>query len=166
MLVAEGVAAGPGAKAEGQVMPVVEGHGFEFADDFKDFPIGRHPLFDGGLISSEIRRERTELEKVKDEERAMRLSIMREVKDARLSIANAVDRIDTAKAAVESAREAVRIELLKYDTGAGTNTNVVDAQTALLRAETDSHQAVYDREVGLALLRKSMGEYSAEAGGF
>lgn len=124
------------------------------------------PLFDGGLIRSEIYREKTELEKTKEEERALRLSIIREVRDARLTIANAVDRIDASHVAIESAREALRVERLKYDTGAGTNTNVIDAQTALLRAETDSCQAAYDKSVGFALLRKSMGEYPAEAGGF
>jgi outer membrane protein len=140
----------------------------ETADAKENWYLGARltfPLFDGGIIQSEIGREQTELEKVKEEERAARLSIVREVKDARLSVANAVDRIDAAKAAIESAREAVRVELLKYDTGAGTNTDVIDAQTALLRAETDSHQAAYDREVGLALLKKSMGEYSVEVGG-
>lgn len=124
------------------------------------------PLFDGGLIRSEIHRERMELEKVKEEERALRLSIIREVRDARLGIANATERIDAAQVAIRSAQEALRIERLKYDTGAGTNSNVIDAQTALLRAETDSYQAAYDKAVGFALLKKSMGEYPAEAGGF
>jgi outer membrane protein len=123
------------------------------------------PLFDGGLITAEIGREKVELEKVKEEERATRLSIVREVKDARLTIASASDRLKAAQVAIDSAREALRVERLKYDTGAGTNTNVIDAQTALLRAETDRYQAIYDREVGFALLRKSMGELTAELGG-
>jgi outer membrane protein TolC len=36
---------------------------------------------------------------------------------------------------------------------------VIDAQTALLRAESDYYQALYDREIALASLRKAMGEY-------
>ncbi len=123
------------------------------------------PLFDGGLITAEIARERVELERVREEERATRLSVVLEVKDARLAIANASDRLESARVAIESAREALRVERLKYDTGAGTNTNVIDAQTALLRAETDSHQAVYDREVGFALLQKSMGGNTPDVGG-
>jgi outer membrane protein len=116
------------------------------------------PLFDGGLIRSEVRRERAELERVKQEERIIKLAIVREVRDARLSIENATERMNAAQAAIESAREALRVERLKYDEGVGTNTNVIDAQTALLRAETDAHQALYDREVALALLKKSMGD--------
>lgn len=123
------------------------------------------PLFDGGLIRSEIQRERTELERVREEERAARLAIAREVRDAVLFIENAADRMSAAQVAIESAREALRVERLRYDTGVGTNTNVIDAQTALLRAETDACQALYDREVALALLRKNMGEWSETGGG-
>jgi outer membrane protein len=120
------------------------------------------PVFDGGLIRSEIDKERVELEKVKEEERAVRLAIAREVKDAHLAVKNAAERIKVTEKAIESARETVRVELLRYRTGAGTSTDVIDAQTALLRAETDYYQAAYDREVALASLRKAMGEYPAE----
>jgi outer membrane protein len=117
------------------------------------------PVFDGGLIKSEVNRERVEFIKLKEEERTLRLSISREVRDARLSVNAAVMRISVTDTAVSSAQEAARIERLKYETGAGTSTDVLDAQTALIRAETDSYQAVYDKMVGIALLKKAMGEF-------
>ncbi|HNS15164.1 MAG TPA: TolC family protein [Syntrophorhabdaceae bacterium] len=116
------------------------------------------PVFDGGLIQSEIDRERNELEKVKEEERLLKIAITREVRDAYLGIANAEERIEVTEKAIASAKESLRVELLKYDSGAGMNTDVIDAQTALLRAETDFCQALYDKEVALALLRKATGE--------
>jgi outer membrane protein len=119
------------------------------------------PVFDGGLISSEINREKTELEKVKEEERAVRQMIFREIKDAHHTITNASERMKVAEKAMASAKETLRVERLKYQTGAGTSTDIIDAQTALLRAETDHHQSAFDREIGLALLRKAMGEYPA-----
>ncbi len=70
-----------------------------------------------------------------------------------------------AEKAIESAREAVRVERLKFDAGSGTTTEVIDAQTALLRADSDYYQALYDREIALASLRKAMGEYPAGIGG-
>ena len=117
------------------------------------------PVFDGGLIRSEVEKEQTELEKVRQEERLVRLNISREVKDARLSVVNTSDRIKVAEKAIESARETVRVEHLKFGAGSGTTTEVIDAQTALLRAESDYYQALYDREIALASLRKAMGEY-------
>jgi outer membrane protein len=116
------------------------------------------PLFDGGLIRAEINKEKAETEKVKEEERAIKLLINREVRDAHLNIANARERIEVTRKAIESARENVRIELLKYDTGAGTSTDIIDAQTAILRAETDYYQALFDRETALAFLKKAIGE--------
>jgi outer membrane protein len=116
------------------------------------------PLFDGGLIRSEINKEKAEMEKTKEEERAIKLLINREVRDAHLNIANARERIGVTQKAIESARENVRVELLTYDNGAGTSTNVIDAQTVLLRAETDYYQALFDRETAFAYLKKAVGE--------
>jgi outer membrane protein len=116
------------------------------------------PLFDGGLIRAEINKEKVAMERVKEEERALRLLINREVRDAHLNIVNARERIDVTQKAMESAQENLRIELLKYDTGGGTSTDVIDAQTALLRAETDYYQALFDRETAFAYLKKASGE--------
>ena len=157
--------------AQGQWLPDISGTGqyIKRAGDsttFKeDYYVGVNltiPVFDGGLIRSQVNADRTELEKVKEEERAMRLSISRELKDARIAIDNASDRMSVAQAAIESARETLRVEHLRYVTGAGTTTDVIDAETALLRAETDSCQAAYDREIGLASLRKGMGILTVE----
>ncbi len=123
------------------------------------------PVFDGGAISSEVQKEKVELERVKEEERALRLAIIREVKDAHVSIRNAGERIDVTSGAIASARENLRVERLKYETGAGTSTDVIDAQTALLRAETEYHQAVFEREIAYALLRKATGEEVRPTGG-
>jgi outer membrane protein len=123
------------------------------------------PLFDGGLIRAEINKEKAAMEKTKEEERAIRLLINREVRDAHLNITNARERVEVTQQAIETSRENMRIELLKYDTGSGTSTDVIDAQTALLRAETDYYQALFDRETALAYLKKAIGEdeYDGEA---
>lgn len=116
------------------------------------------PVFDGGLIAAEINKERMELEKVKEEERFLRLTISREVKDAVLAIENAKERILVTEKSILSAREAVRVENLKFETGAGATTDVIDAQAALLRAESEYYQAICDRETALAFLKKATGE--------
>jgi outer membrane protein len=116
------------------------------------------PVFDGGLISAEVNRERTELQKVLEEERSLKLTITREVRDAYLNIANARERTEVAKKTIESAKENVRIERLKYQTGAGTNTDYLDAQTDLLRTEADYFRAYFDEEIARASLRKATGE--------
>ncbi len=88
----------------------------------------------------------------------IRLAITREVRDAYLNITHARERTEVAGKAIESARENARIEKLKYQTGAGTNTDYLDAQTDLLRAEADYYRSFFDEEVARASLRKAMGE--------
>jgi outer membrane protein len=116
------------------------------------------PVFDGGLITSEIQKAKKEVEKTVEEERALRLEISREVREARLQIANATERIGVTKEVVGTAEETRRIEALKYTTGAGTSTDVIDAQTALLRAQADYYQALYEKATAVALWRKVVGE--------
>lgn len=48
--------------------------------------------------------------------------------------------------------------MLRYGTGAGTSTDVIDAEAALLNAETAYHQAVFDNKLAVAALKKAVGE--------
>jgi outer membrane protein len=57
----------------------------------------------------------------------------------------------------------VRIERLKYQTGAGTNTDYLDAQTDLLRTEADYYRSFFDEEIARAFLRKAIGDETYEA---
>lgn len=116
------------------------------------------PLFDGGAIRSEISSEKKELEKAKEQERMLKHEIIRSVKDAYITIENARERMEVSVTAIETAREILRIETLKFETGAGTSTDVIDAQTALLRAETDYYQAVFDNNMAVASLKKAIGD--------
>jgi len=116
------------------------------------------PVFDGGLIAAEVNKERIELQKVLEEERSLKLTITREVRDSYLNIATAREKTEVAKKTIDSAKENVRIERLKYQTGAGTNTDYLDAQTDLLRTEADYFRAYFDEEVARAALKKAVGE--------
>jgi outer membrane protein len=116
------------------------------------------PLFEGGSISADVNKAKRDMIKTKEDERSLRLEIIKSVRDASFGIENAAKRIDAAGTAIDSAKEALRIEQLRYQTGAGTSTDVIDAQEALLRAETDYYQARYDKAIALAALRKAVGE--------
>lgn len=116
------------------------------------------PVFDGGLISAEVNKERIALQKVMEEERSIKLAIIREVRDAYLNIVHAQERTEVARKSIESARENARVESLKYQTGAGTNTDYLDAQTDLLRTEADYYRALFDEEIAWVSLRKATGE--------
>lgn len=122
------------------------------------------PVFDGGLIRSEAARERVEEEIAADEERALRDEITREVRDAYLSINNSSERVAVTEAAIEAAKEGLRIEELKYSAGEGTVNDVLAARAALLRSEADYRQALFERAMAHVSLKKAAGVLdSAEA---
>ncbi|MCK9227492.1 MAG: TolC family protein [Syntrophorhabdaceae bacterium] len=115
------------------------------------------PVFDFGRISSEVGRERYSLMNAKEEERALRLTIAREIRDAQTAISNAEERITVSEKAITSAKEQARIEDLRYKAGDNTSTDVINAQTALVRSRSDHSQALFDRQVAVASLVKAMG---------
>lgn len=116
------------------------------------------PVFDGGIIRSEISRERLQAEIARDRERGLRNEVIRQVRDAHLGIRNASERVTETLAAIDTAKENLRIERLKYSTGGGTSSDVLDAETVLLRAETDYYQALFDKATAVAALERAMGE--------
>ncbi|MHB8109162.1 MAG: TolC family protein [Syntrophorhabdaceae bacterium] len=115
------------------------------------------PVFDFGRISAEVDRERFELMNAKEDERALRLTVSRELKEAEAAIVNAIERISVSEKAVLSAKEQVRIEDLRYRSGDNTSTDVINAEAALIRARSDHYQALFDRRVAQAFLKKAMG---------
>jgi outer membrane protein len=115
------------------------------------------PVFDFGRISSEVEKERYSLMNAKEEERALRLTIAREIRDAETAISNAGERMAVSEKAVASAVEQARIEDLRYKAGDNTSTDVINAQTALIRSRSDRASAIFDRYLAIVSLKKSMG---------
>lgn len=153
--------------AEGKRLPIVyltseyaerSGDRFEFRENWNMALRMSLPIFDGGIIRSEIEVGKKEYDNAGEEERSSRIEITREIKDSYLNVENAVKRIEVSEKAIEEAKENLRIERLRYETGAGTSTDVIDAQAALLRAETEFYQALYDKNIAIASLRKAIGE--------
>jgi len=73
------------------------------------------------------------------------------------AIATSRQRIRLGETAVAQARENLRLTLVKYHNANATPTDVVDAQTALTRAETRFFTAVYDYLESLSLLDYTLG---------
>jgi outer membrane protein len=116
------------------------------------------PVFDGGIISAEIEREKAELEKARQTERSLRLEINQEIKESFVNLSNALERIKVAESTRETATENLRVETLKYERGAGTTTDLIDAQANLTGVESSYYQALFDRDVSVVAVRRALGE--------
>jgi outer membrane protein TolC len=116
------------------------------------------PLFTGGRIKSEIRRERNLLQTMKQELRKLKLQIKLEVETAQSNIESTRARVGVTEKAVEQAKESLRIEQKKHSVGKGAIIDVLDAQSALLDSQTNYYRALADYNSALAQFKLSLGE--------
>ncbi len=133
------------------------GDDFDFKEDWTVSLKMNLPLYDAGNIKASMAIQEKEIERTRLQLQSLKLEIQREIQDAFLSIKNAEDRISVSEKALASGEEDLRVQRLKYATGAGTSTEVIDSQSALLIAQANYYQAVFDKEIAMASLRKAMG---------
>jgi len=114
-------------------------------------------IFDGGITSAEIRREKILLEKAKEELRQAELRARLEIENALSLLKEAEERLKASEKAVAQSEEALRIEELKYKTGAGTITDVLLAQSAMSLSNANYYQALYDYNTALTEYKRAAG---------
>lgn len=87
----------------------------------------------------------------------LRLDVGAEVKTQFLNIQDAAKRITVAKAGLAAATEGYRMAVARYQAQVGTNTDVLDAQARVSRAEFQLTQALTDYQIAIANLYYSVG---------
>lgn len=129
-----------------------------------NLPVGQigfvldYPLFDGGRISSQIRDQQAKLASAQAQLRKLELQIRLDVETALLNVSSAYRRVQATRKAIEQSKESFRIEQEKYDLGKGTITDVLDAQSAMLDAETNYYRALAEYNIAVAQLGLATGE--------
>ncbi|MBC8014303.1 MAG: TolC family protein [Sporomusaceae bacterium] len=114
-------------------------------------------LFDGGVTNAKVKQAKANEDKVKASDKQVRDGIELEVRQAYLNMKEAEARIETSQVAVSKAAEDLKASQAKYYAGVGTHIDVIDAQTALTQANTNTTQASYDYNVNKAKLEKAIG---------
>jgi outer membrane protein len=90
-------------------------------------------------------------------------AIRLEVRRAWAELRAANQRIEVAQAAVEEARESLRITQNRYAAGLNTVTDLLRNETAVLEAKTRYLAAVNDQRVAAAMLERAAGTLSADS---
>lgn len=93
----------------------------------------------------------------------LRLEVVRQVETAYLDVGEAEKRIRAAEAALQEARETVRIEQLKLEVGKGIINDLLDAEADLLQAEVNYATALADHNVAVFALERGIGGIDYEA---
>ena len=115
------------------------------------------PLFEGGRVSAKVREESALLSAARDRLRKLELQIRLETETAALDVLSNTERFKATEKSIEQAKESLRIESLKYELGRGSITDILDAQAALLQAETANCRSCIDYHISRARLNLATG---------
>ncbi|MBI2455679.1 MAG: TolC family protein, partial [candidate division NC10 bacterium] len=132
----------------------------DFGQPLGDFVAGVNisiPVFTGGLLTARIAQEEARLARAREKLEKIRLDVGLDVQQAHLAVTEASERITAAQAALEDAREALRVEQLKTQVGRGIVEDLLDAQAAELQAETNYTRALADYNTALVARKKAIG---------
>lgn len=116
------------------------------------------PLFEGGRVNARVSEEQARLSAQRRRLDKLLLQVKLEVTTAKTNLDTALERIKSTGAAVNLARESLRIEEQKYSLGRGTVVDLLDAQNALLDAETNAIKALADANSAATQLAWATGE--------
>lgn len=138
--------------------PVQQPRGLDTSDD--NWRVGitfEMPLFDG-RTSARVGEEKARLGAQQERLLKLQLQIRLEVETAYLSLASALERLSGTRKAIDLASESLRIEQEKYALARGTAQDVLEAEAALLEAQTNEIRALADANTAAAQLALASGE--------
>ncbi|MEF8788461.1 MAG: TolC family protein, partial [Planctomycetota bacterium] len=116
------------------------------------------PLFEGGRIRGEVRRQVAELESARQRLRKLRLQIRLEVRTALNNLSSARERVQATEKAIEQAEESLRTQRLRYRNGRASITDVLDAQAGLLQSQKNYYRALAAWNTARSELRLATGK--------
>jgi outer membrane protein len=116
------------------------------------------PLFTGGRIHAEIARAELEKQRIAENRQSLEASIVQEVKSAIDQLNAARQNVDVANLGLQLANDEVAQAQRRFAAGVTTNVEVVTAQDALARANSNQIDALYRFNQSRVNLAQAMGE--------
>ena len=117
----------------------------------------RWSLFDGGRVRAETAEAAANRRAIEARLREFDAAVDVELRQRTAELRSAAAAIDAAEAGVRAATEARRVIAERFSAGVATNTDVLNAQTALLQAELDLTRARANASLASARLDRSLG---------
>lgn len=115
------------------------------------------PLFTGFELEHNLKRTYHELSQAWANYEKIKLDIRNEVWTAYAKLKEAYQLLATTETQIEYADESLRLTTERYEVGASTINDLIDAQTALAQAENQRIQAVWSYQTALTQLIKAQG---------
>lgn len=118
-------------------------------------------LFDGFARARLVERAEAELSREEADIRRLILSVREEVRSANLELREAWESVQAADALVADADESLRLTRERYEAGAGTTSDLLDARTSLSRANFIAVEAKWRYYTALARFERATGSIAA-----
>lgn len=115
------------------------------------------PIFNGYIRHFQITETKLDIEKSKNNIEFMKQSIDFQAATSRTSLKNAILQVQSQRRNMEVANDVLDLAQKKYKAGVGSNLEVTQAQTDLLRAQTNYFSALLDLINAEADLKKALG---------
>nr|MBL0700826.1 TolC family protein [Desulfobacterales bacterium] len=127
-------------------------------DDHWTIGVGAEvPLWNWGETRAGVIKSASFLKQVKIEYKKTEEAICLQVRKAFLNLGKSQKNITAAESALKTSKEGFRLERARYQAGEGINTDVLDARTALSRAEANHLQALFEYNIALADIERAVG---------
>ncbi len=120
-------------------------------------------IFQGGAKRAELSRQRALEEKVVAMKQAASDAVRLEVRRAYYETDANRQQIEVARAAIAQAQESLRINQDRYDSGLTTITDLLGAEDAARRSQTDYWEAVYHFQTSYANLELASGNLNPQS---
>jgi outer membrane protein TolC len=115
-------------------------------------------LFDGGRVRAEVAEAAANQRAAQERLTDFDVTVDAEVRQRAAELASAQAAIPSAEIGIRSAEEARRVIADRFSAGVATNTDVIDAQVALLQAELDRTRALANVHLAAARLDRAIGQ--------
>jgi outer membrane protein TolC len=116
------------------------------------------PIFDGLSKYYRTQQSKISLEKTINSKSQLKSSIDFQLKQANITIENALSSLKIQKKNLELAENVVRVTKIKYQEGVGSNIEVINAEASLKEAQTNYYAALYDALIAKVDLDKATGK--------
>lgn len=116
------------------------------------------PIFDGFAKKYKIQQTKFTVDKVKQSMSLVEQSIDLQIRSANITIINGLETLKTQKRNLDLAQEVVRVSKIKYQSGTGSNIEVINAESALKESQTNYFASLYDLLLAKVDLDKAKGK--------
>lgn len=114
-------------------------------------------LFSGLDTRAQVAQAKLRVNQLEEQHKDLDAQVRLDVQNAYLKVQETADRIRTTQTAVTQAQENLRLNEERYQESVGTATDVIDADTLLVRTRVNYWTAFYDHQMAKAQLLWSMG---------